>query len=58
MGDRHFYESVLRGRPPRFQKMGEIEERYLSGDLTRPETRKSAKEEILRVVNDYRAKEE
>ena len=55
VGDRSFVERTPVGAPPRFVAMMEVEERYLSLDLADPAVRRAAREEILRVIEAYRA---
>lgn len=42
------------GQPPRFVKMGEVEEKYLKADLKNPEVREKARAEILQVIANYK----
>jgi len=50
-----FVETVPAGEPPRFVKIGEIEDDYLDRDLSEPALRKAARERILKVIDGYRA---
>ena len=54
-GQRPFVERTPAGKPPRYAEMFEVEDRYLSQDLADPAVRKRAREEILRIIDAYRA---
>jgi len=45
---------TVKGTPPRFAKMGEVEDAYVGKDLSNPTIRKQAREAILKVIADYR----
>lgn len=42
------------GQPPRFVRMGEVEEHYLGRDVSDPDARTAAKERILRIIEEHR----
>jgi len=54
-GGRPFIERQPAGKPPRYAEMFEVEDRFLSQDLTDPAVRRAAREDILRVIDAYRA---
>jgi hypothetical protein len=49
-----FIERVPAGQPPRFMKMHEVEEHYLSRNLSDPAVRNAAKARILGIIEQYR----
>ena len=49
-----FVERMPAGQPPRFVRVGEIEEDYLGRDLSDPGERSAARERILKIIEDYR----
>lgn len=54
-GKEGFVEKSVPGQPPRYVKIWAIEEKYLEQDLNDPAVRERAKEEIMKVINSYRA---
>ena len=52
-----FVEATPPGQPPRFMKMYEVEEEYVGRDLSDPAVRSSARERILKVIEEYRVRE-
>ncbi|PWU13526.1 MAG: hypothetical protein C5B49_14545 [Bdellovibrio sp.] len=54
IGDRPFVEKPGTS-PARYQKLADLEDSYLSKDLTDTGVRAAAKKEILRIINEYRA---
>ena len=55
-GDAPFVEKQPAGQPPRFAKMFEVEEEFSGRDLADPAIRAAARERILRVIEEYRAR--
>jgi hypothetical protein len=55
-GQGPFVERSPAGQPPRFVKMHQIEEDYLGRDLSDPATRQAARDRILAVIEEYRAR--
>lgn len=55
-GAADFVEMKPKGASPRFVRIGEIEEKYISLDLSLPDVRAAAKRELLEIINEYRAK--
>ena len=55
-GSAPFVEGTPAGAPPRFMKMYEVEDEYAGRDLSDPAVRNSARERILRIIEDYRAR--
>jgi len=55
-GDAPFAEKQPPGQPPRFAKMYEVEEEFAGRDLSDPAVRAAARERILRVIDEYRAR--
>jgi hypothetical protein len=51
-----FVEKAPAGQPPRFVKMREIEDDFLDRDLSDPSVSAVARERILKVIDDYRAR--
>jgi hypothetical protein len=49
-----FVERVPAGQPPRFVRMGEVEEHYLDRDLSDADERTAAKDRILKIIEQYR----
>ena len=55
-GEAPFVEKQPSGQPPRFAKMYEVEEEFFGRDLSDPAIRAAARERILRVIEEYRAR--
>jgi hypothetical protein len=53
-GQGPFVEKTPAGQPPRYAKMMQIENDFLKQDLQRSEVRTKAREEILKVIAEYR----
>jgi hypothetical protein len=51
-----FLEKAPAGHPPRFVKIREIEDDFLGRDLSDPLVRAAARERILKVIDEYRAR--
>ena len=49
-------EKTPAGQPPRFVKIREIEDDFLARDLSDPSIRAAARERILKVIDEYRAR--
>ena len=47
-------EAIPAGQPPRFMKMGEIEDKYYKENLKNPETREKVRAEMLQVIANYK----
>ena len=54
-GSRPFVERLPAGQPPRFVKMFELEDESIGKNLADPAVRQATREQILKVINDYRA---
>lgn len=54
LGDETFVEILNPGQAPRFVKMGQVEDKYLTKNLADSEVRKAARDEILAVISAYR----
>jgi hypothetical protein len=54
-GTAPFVETAPSGQPPRFVRMGEIEDDYVGRDLSDPSVRRVARERIVKVIDAYRA---
>ena len=52
-----FVEATPPGQPPRFMKMYEVEDEYVGRDLSDPAVRNSARERILKIIEEYRVRE-
>jgi len=52
-----FVEVTPPGQPPRFMKMYDVEEEYVGRDLSDRAVRSSARERILKVIEEYRVRE-
>ncbi len=53
--DEYYFEKTPAGAPPRFVKMGAIEESFMSRNLLDPAVRSSAQQEIWKLIEEYRA---
>lgn len=53
-GNSDFIEQTPKGQPPRFVKMMEIEKEFANQDLSKTETREKARDQILKVIREYR----
>jgi hypothetical protein len=56
VGDAPFVERAPAGQPPRFVRMGEVEDEYLGRDLSDPAVRAAARERLLRIIEEYRTR--
>src|SRR5262245_15569662 len=55
-GDAPFVERQPEGQPPRFARMYDVEAEFMGRDLTDPAVRTAARERILRIIDEYRAR--
>jgi hypothetical protein len=53
-GDSDFIEQKPQGQPPRFVKMMKVEEEFANQDLSKAEIREKARDQILKVIREYR----
>jgi hypothetical protein len=55
IGDRPFIEKLTPGKPPRYFRLLEAEEDFLEKDVYSPSVIQSTKEEVRKIIGDYRA---
>lgn len=55
IGDRPFIEKTIAGQPSRYQKIMELEDKYILQNLNNPATRQAAKNTIMQTIQAYRA---
>jgi hypothetical protein len=55
-GTAPFVETAPPGQPPRFVRMGEIEDDYVGRDLSDPSVRRAARARIVKVIEAYLAR--